>query len=78
MINKTLLAYGPVETTFTQDNLSHAFGGMLRHHQLMGEDLHDDKDARSVTVLTDDERALVFYGEEGGQKIVRTQKEEVE
>jgi manganese/iron transport system ATP-binding protein len=34
LINKTLLAYGPVDTTFTQDNLNKAFGGMLRHHQL--------------------------------------------
>ena len=25
--------------------------------------LHDDDDARSVTVLTDDERPLVFYGD---------------
>lgn len=71
LVNKRLLAYGPVETTFTQDNLSSAFGGMLRYHQLIGADLHDDADARSVTVLTDDERPLVFYGEEGGQKITR-------
>ncbi len=74
LINKTLLAYGSVETTFTQDNLSKAFGGMLRHHQLIGADLHDDEDARGVTVLTDDERPLVLYGEEGGKKIVRTPK----
>lgn len=71
LINKKLLAYGPVETTFTQENLSQAFGGMLRHHQLIGADLHDDEDKRSVTVLTDDERPLVFYGEEGGQKITK-------
>ncbi len=71
LINRTLLAYGPVETTFTQENLSKAFGGMLRHHQIVGTDLHDDEDARAVTVLTDDERPLVFYGEEGGQKITR-------
>ncbi len=72
LINKTLLAYGPVETTFTQDNLANAFGGMLRHQQLIGADLHDDEDARGVTVLTDDERPLVLYGEEGGKKIIRT------
>lgn len=72
LINKTLLAYGPVETTFTQDNLARAFGGMLRHQQLIGADLHDDEDARGVTVLTDDERPLVLYGEEGGKKIIRT------
>lgn len=71
LINKELLAYGSVETTFTQDNLAKAFGGMLRHHQLVGADLHDDEDMRAVTVLTDDERPLVFYGEDGGQKITK-------
>ena len=71
LINQTLLAYGPVETTFTQQNLAHAFGGMLRHHQLIGADLHDDKDLRGITVLSDDERPLVFYGEEGGEKITK-------
>lgn len=71
LINKTLLAYGPVETTFTQDNLAKAFGGMLRHHQLIGADLHDDEDTRAITVLTDDERPLVFYGERGGEKITK-------
>lgn len=71
LIDKNILAYGSVETTFTQENLSKAFGGMLRHHQLVGSDLHDDEDKRSVVVLTDDERPLVLYGEEGGQKITK-------
>lgn len=72
LVNKKLLAFGPVETTFTQENLTKSFGGMLRHHQLMGADLHDDEDARGVTVLTDDERPVVFYGEDqGGQKITK-------
>lgn len=74
LINQTVIAYGPVETTFTQDNLAKAFGGMLRHHSLIGADLHDDEDARGVTVLTDDERPLVLYGEEGGQKIKKFKK----
>lgn len=72
LINRRILAYGPVETTFTQANLAQAFGGMLRHHQIIGTALHDDKDARGVTILTDDERALVLYGEEGDQKIVKS------
>lgn len=71
LINKQLLAYGPVESVFTQDNLIKAFGGMLRHHELIGTDLHDDEDRRAVTVLTDDERPLVLYGEEGGQIITK-------
>ena len=74
LINKTLLAYGPVETTFTQENLSKAFGGMLRHHQLVGADLHDDEDARGVTVITDDERPLVLYGQESDKKIVKAKE----
>ena len=65
LINKKLLAAGPTETTFTQANLEKAFGGVLRHFKLGGADLHDDDDRRAVTVLTDDERPLVFYGENG-------------
>lgn len=71
LVNKTLLTYGPVETAFTEENLAKAFGGMLRHHQLVGKDIHDDEDQRGITVLTDDERPVVFYGEHGGQKITK-------
>jgi manganese/iron transport system ATP-binding protein len=71
LVNKSLLAYGSVEKTFTQDNLNKAFGGILRHHQLVASDLHDDADARSITVLTDDERPLVFYGDQSAQKITK-------
>ncbi|QAV24415.1 manganese/iron ABC transporter ATP-binding protein [Proteus hauseri] len=62
LINRTVLDSGPTETTFTQKNLEHAFGGVLRHISLSGPDLHDDDDPRSLTVITDDERAAVFYG----------------
>ncbi len=72
LINRTILAHGSVKTTFTQENLSKTFGGMLRHQQLFGSDLHDDSDARGITVLTDDERPLVLYGEQGGQQIINT------
>lgn len=63
LLNRTVLAAGPTAETFTQDNLERAFGGVLRNFQLGGRALHDDDDARSVTVLTDDERPLVFYGD---------------
>lgn len=72
LINRTVIAYGSVETTFTEKNLSATFGGMLRHVQLGGQALHDDADARGITVLTDDERPLVLYGEKGGEKIIRS------
>jgi manganese/iron transport system ATP-binding protein len=62
LIFRTILAAGATETTFTQENLERAFGGVLRHFQLEGAALHDDNDQRSVTVLTDDERPVVFYG----------------
>ncbi len=74
LINKTLLAAGPVATTFTEENLVKAFGGMLRHVQLGGHSLHDDSDPRSVTVLTDDERPLVLYGRAEQQSIVKREK----
>ena len=64
-VKGTVLAYGPTETTFTRENLSQAFGGVLRHFTLGGSDLHDDDDAREVTILTDDERPFVHYGERG-------------
>jgi manganese/iron transport system ATP-binding protein len=59
----TVLAAGPTAATFTQSNLERAFGGVLRHFKLDGAALHDDDDHRSVTVLTDDERPVVFYGD---------------
>ncbi|MGL4242843.1 MAG: manganese/iron ABC transporter ATP-binding protein [Beijerinckiaceae bacterium] len=70
IFNRTVLAYGPTETTFTEANLAQAFGGLLRHVRLGGAELHDDEDARTVTVLTDDERPLVLYGEKSREKVV--------
>jgi len=62
LVMRTVLAAGPTATTFTQANLEQAFGGVLRHFRLDGHALHQDDDRRSVTVLTDDERPVVFYG----------------
>jgi len=64
LINRTVLDHGYTETVFTQDNLQRAFGGTLRFHVLGGAELHDDDDARRVTVISDDERPVVLYGEE--------------
>ncbi len=64
LINGTVLASGMTKNVFTQANLEAAFGGVLRHFILGGADLHDDEDPRQVTVLTDDERPFVIYGEE--------------
>ncbi|MDO5641832.1 MAG: manganese/iron ABC transporter ATP-binding protein [Paracoccus sp. (in: a-proteobacteria)] len=64
LVKGTVLAYGPTATTFTRDNLERTFGGVLRHFTLGGDVLHDDDDARAVTIFSDDERPLVHYGEE--------------
>ncbi|HWE17784.1 MAG TPA: manganese/iron ABC transporter ATP-binding protein [Hyphomicrobiaceae bacterium] len=63
MLLNTVLAAGPTAQVFTQANLERAFGGTLRRFQLEGTQLHEDDDARGLTVLTDDERPAVFYGE---------------
>lgn len=63
LVKGTVLDYGLTETTFTPENLKKAFGGVLRHFTLGGADLHDDGDTRTVTILTDDERPFVQYGE---------------
>lgn len=68
LIKGTVLAAGPVTTTFTPENLKRAFGGVLRHFVLGGRDLHDDPDERSVDVFTDDERPLVFYDDRPRRK----------
>ena len=68
LVKGTVLAHGPTATTFTHDNLARAFGGVLRRFQLTGEELHDDDDARELTILTDDERPFVHYGPRDGDR----------
>nr|WP_328803235.1 manganese/iron ABC transporter ATP-binding protein [Oceanomicrobium pacificus] len=65
LINRTVLAAGPTDQVFTAENLQKAFGGVLRHFILGGSDLHHDdvEDRREVTVISDDERPFVIYGE---------------
>jgi len=63
LVKGTVLADGPTEDVFTHANLERAFGGVLRHFTLGGTDLHDDDDTRKITILTDDERPFVQYGE---------------
>jgi manganese/iron transport system ATP-binding protein len=63
LVKGTVLDYGLTETTFTRDKLERAFGGVLRHFTLGGRDLHDDNDSREVTIISDDERPFVQYGE---------------
>ena len=64
LINSTIMGYGETESVFTQSNLQRTFGGTLRFHVLGGQELHDDDDRRQVTVISDDERPVVLYGDE--------------
>ncbi|TRD21571.1 manganese/iron ABC transporter ATP-binding protein [Palleronia caenipelagi] len=64
LVKGTVLAHGPTAEVFTPYNLDRAFGGVLRHFTLSGKDLHEDADARGISILTDDERPFVSYGEE--------------
>ena len=71
LVKGTVLAYGPTETTFTRENLELAFGGVLRHFVLGGTDLHDDDDARSVSVFTDDEKPFVIYDKPAAKQVAK-------
>jgi manganese/iron transport system ATP-binding protein len=59
IINRTVLAFGPVAEVFTEAHLTAAFGGALRHFRF-DESTVQKHDGRMVTVLTDEERPLVF------------------
>jgi manganese/iron transport system ATP-binding protein len=63
LINRTVLAYGPTADVFTAQNLAAAFGGVLREFQFERSTIQKH-DGHTVTVLSDDERPLVF-GKDG-------------
>lgn len=62
LLNRTIIAAGSTKQTYTQNNLEKTFGGVLKHIHLGGNALHEDTDERQVTIITDDERPVVFYG----------------
>lgn len=84
LVNRTVLAYGATEEVFTESNLAHAFGGALRHFHFEHSTIQDH-DGRTVKVLTDDERPLVFgkdghleYKErQGREDLVKVRAQEV-
>ena len=63
LINKTVLAYGATAGVFTEQNLTLAFGGVLRQFHFEHSTIQEH-DGRTVRLLTDDERPLVF-GKDG-------------
>jgi manganese/iron transport system ATP-binding protein len=85
LVNRTVLAAGPTAEVFTEENLLKAFGGVLRHFRF-DESTVQQHDGKAVTLLTDDERPLVFgkgghleYSQRKGRESVveeRAEKEE--
>jgi manganese/iron transport system ATP-binding protein len=63
LVNRTVIAFGRTEEVFTEENLSRAFGGVLRQFHFEQSTIQDH-DGRTVKLLTDDERPLVF-GKDG-------------
>ena len=74
LINRRLLAYGPIETAFTQENLRHAFGSMFREHELSSIINTSENNEETLTIITDDERPAVFFGKHGVQTIKNSGK----
>ena len=78
------MASGPTSEVFTESNLALAFGGTLRHFRF-DESTIQKHDGRTVTVLSDDERPLVFgkdghveYSQRSGREDVVKQRAEEE
>ena len=84
LVNRTVLAAGPTEEIFTESNLTSAFGGVLRQFQFEHSTIQEH-DGRTVKVLTDDERPLVFgkdghleYTDRQGREALVQQREDRE
>ena len=73
-INRTILDEGQTAKVFTPRNIEKAFGGALRHFVLAGDLLHNDDDKRQVTVISDDERPVVLYGEQHTNTVINQSK----
>jgi manganese/iron transport system ATP-binding protein len=76
LVNRTVLASGPLEDVFTEDNLNRAFGGVLRQFHFESSTIQNH-DGKTVKLLTDDERPLVF-GKDGHLEYKdRTERQEL-
>lgn len=82
LVNRTVLAYGPTTEIFTEQNLARTFGGVLRHFRF-DESTVQSHDERRLTVLTDDERPLVFgkgghleYSQRQGREEILKEREQ--
>ncbi|MCR6657263.1 MAG: manganese/iron ABC transporter ATP-binding protein [Opitutus sp.] len=84
LIKRTVMAAGATTDVYTEENLLNTFGGVLRHFRF-GDSTVQKHDARAVTLLTDDERPLVFgkgghveYSERRGREDVVKERAEGE
>jgi manganese/iron transport system ATP-binding protein len=85
LINRKVLAYGATDEIFTEQNLTAAFGGQLRHFHFEQSTIQRH-DGRAVKVLTDDERPLVFgkdghleyKNREGREELIKSRRKETE
>ncbi|XSG83320.1 MAG: manganese/iron ABC transporter ATP-binding protein [Methyloligella sp. ZOD6] len=67
LLKQTVLDAGLTSEVFTEENLRLTFGGVLRHFVLPGERGAEGRAGESVTVISDDERPFVVYGEESSE-----------
>jgi manganese/iron transport system ATP-binding protein len=74
LINRTILAYGPTADVFTAQNLTQAFGGVLREFEFEQSTIQEH-DGQKVRVLSDDERPLIF-GKDGHLEYMDREKHE--
>jgi len=83
LIRRSVLAAGPLEEVFTESNLKCAFGGVLRQFHFESSTI-EDHDGKTVKLLTDDERPLVFgrgghleyRDRQGREQLVQKREEE--
>ena len=70
LLDKKLLAYGPVKKIFTEDNLKKTFGNMYRQHHFDLITNANKNEKHEVTIISDDERPLVIINNQTQNKVV--------
>ncbi|WP_260259663.1 metal ABC transporter ATP-binding protein [Vibrio intestinalis] len=73
-INRTIIAAGPTETTFNQENLHATFGGVLKQVDIDGKMLHKDDDERNMLIISDHDKPAVFYGKSKSDSVIVSDK----
>ena len=70
LLDKKLLAYGPVKKIFTEDNLKKTFKNMYRQHHFDLKTNSNKNEKHEVTIISDDERPLVIINNQTNNKVV--------